>query len=56
MSHRSFSEVTLGDEAIYLTPPYIQHSLLQKASLKALYPQGSSHPIDRGGGQVLALL
>ena len=55
MSHRSSSEVTLGDEAIYLTSPYTDHSSFQKASLKALYPQGSSHPIDRGGVQGLAL-
>ncbi len=48
MSHRSFSEATLGDEAIYLTSPYTHHSSFQKASLKALYPQGNSHPIAQG--------
>ena len=52
MSHRSFSEVTLGDEAIYLTRPYTDHSSFQRVSLKALHPQSSSHPIDLGGVQV----
>ena len=54
MSHRSFLEVTLGDEAIYLTSSYTHHSLFQRVSLKALHPQDSSHPIDLGGVQVLS--